>query len=102
VLVTLKLVVGLMTNSLGILSEAAHSALDLVAAALTFWAVRVASQPADRRHTYGHGKFENLSALGETALLLVACVWILFEGFIACSPPPRCGSRRTSGPFWCW
>jgi len=80
VLTLTKLVVGILTNSLGILSEAAHSGLDLVAAAMTYWAVRMASQPADSTHTYGHGKFENLSALGETALLLVTCVWIVFEG----------------------
>lgn len=80
-LVSLKLVVGVWTNSLGIFSEAAHSAFDLVAAAMTYWAVRVASQPADHRHTYGHGKFENLSALGETALLLATCGWIIFEAF---------------------
>lgn len=79
-LTVLKLVVGLMTNSLGILSEAAHSALDLVAAAMTLWAVRISSQPADVTHTYGHGKFENLSALGQTALLLATCVWIIHEG----------------------
>jgi cation diffusion facilitator family transporter len=79
VLVLMKLVVGLATNSLGILSEAAHSALDLVAAAMTFWAVRVSSQPADRQHTYGHGKVENLSALFETGLLLLTCVWIIYE-----------------------
>ena len=76
----LKLVVGLWTNSLGILSEAAHSGLDLVAAAVTLWAVRISSRPADREHTYGHGKFENLSALFETLLLLVTCVWIIYEG----------------------
>jgi cation diffusion facilitator family transporter len=64
---------------LGILSEAAHSALDLVAAAVTLWAVRVSSRPADREHTYGHGKIENLSALFETFLLLVTCVWIIYE-----------------------
>jgi cation diffusion facilitator family transporter len=82
VLLTLtKLVIGLLTNSLGILSEAAHSGLDLVAAAMTFWAVRVSSRPADRRHTYGHGKVENLSALGETGLLLVTCAWIIYEAF---------------------
>jgi cation diffusion facilitator family transporter len=80
VLTLLKLVVGVMTNSLGILSEALHSALDLVAAAMTLWAVRISSQPADGTHTYGHGKFENLSALGETGLLLVTCVWIIHEG----------------------
>jgi len=77
VLTLMKLVVGIMTNSLGILSEAAHSGLDLVVLEL---AVRIASQPADSTHTYGHGKFENLSALGETALLLITCVWIIFEG----------------------
>jgi len=74
-----KLVVGLLTNSLGILAEAVHSGLDLAAAAMTLWAVRVSAQPADRQHTYGHGKFENLSALGETLLLLVTCVWIVYE-----------------------
>ena len=61
-----KIVVGISTNSLGILSEAAHSGLDMVAAAITLWAVRISGRPADREHTYGHGKFENLSALFET------------------------------------
>jgi cation diffusion facilitator family transporter len=75
----MKLVVGLLTGSLGVLSEAAHSGLDLVAAALTFFAVRVSSRPADQDHPYGHGKVENVSALFETLLLLVTCVWILYE-----------------------
>ncbi len=79
VLTGMKLVVGLMTGSLGILSEAAHSALDLVAAVVTFFAVRVSARPADREHTYGHGKVENLSALFETLLLLATCVWIVKE-----------------------
>jgi cation diffusion facilitator family transporter len=74
-----KLVIGLATNSLGILSEAAHSGLDLVAAAVTLWAVHISSRPADQDHTYGHGKFENLSALVETLLLLLTCVWIVWE-----------------------
>ena len=78
-LTTMKLVVGLMTGSLGILSEAAHSGLDLAAAAMTLFAVRVSGRPADREHTYGHGKVENLSALFETVLLLVTCVWIIYE-----------------------
>jgi cation diffusion facilitator family transporter len=78
-LTSTKLGVGIWTNSLGILSEAAHSGLDLVAAAVTLWAVRVSSRPADREHTYGHGKFENLSALFETLLLLLTCVWIINE-----------------------
>jgi len=79
-LVGMKLGVGVWTNSLGLLSEAAHSALDLLAAAITLWAVREASRPADREHTYGHGKIENLSALAETLLLLVTCGWIIYEG----------------------
>jgi len=78
-LTSMKLVVGLLTGSLGILAEAAHSGLDLVAALVTFLAVRVSGRPADREHPYGHGKVENLSALFETILLLVTCVWIIYE-----------------------
>jgi cation diffusion facilitator family transporter len=78
-LTTFKLIVGLLTNSLGILSEAAHSGLDLVAALVTFLAVRLSDRPADEQHQFGHGKVENLSALFETLLLLVTCVWIFYE-----------------------
>ena len=78
-LTTFKIVVGVWTGSLGILAEAAHSGLDLVAAALTFLAVRLSSRPPDRTHLYGHGKIENLSALAETLLLLLTCVWIAWE-----------------------
>jgi cation diffusion facilitator family transporter len=74
-----KLAVGLWTNSLGILSEAAHSGLDLVAAVITLFAVRFSSRPPDADHAYGHGKVENLSALFETVLLLATCVWITYE-----------------------
>lgn len=79
VLTSAKIIIGFSTGSLGILSEAAHSALDLVAAVVTFWAVHVSSRPADREHTYGHGKVENVSALFETLLLLGTCVWIIYE-----------------------
>jgi cation diffusion facilitator family transporter len=74
-----KLVIGLLTGSLGILAEAAHSALDLVAAVITYGAVRISDRPPDASHPYGHGKVENLSALVETLLLLVTCVWIINE-----------------------
>ncbi len=74
-----KLVIGLLTGSLGILSEALHSALDMIAAIITFFSVRVSDKPADKEHNYGHGKVENLSALIETLLLLVTCVWIIYE-----------------------
>lgn len=75
----MKLAVGFATGSLGILAEAAHSALDLVAAIVTFVAVRMADRPADLDHPYGHKRVENLSALFETLLLLVTCVWIVRE-----------------------
>jgi cation diffusion facilitator family transporter len=78
-LTTTKIVVGLMTGSLGILSEAAHSALDLVAAVVTVFAIKASARPADEDHPYGHGKVENLSALFETLLLLATCVWIIRE-----------------------
>ena len=74
-----KIIVGLTTGSLGILAEAAHSGLDLMAAVMTFLAIRISGKPADRNHLYGHGKVENLSALFETLLLLVTCVWIIYE-----------------------
>ena len=76
---TLKLIVGLSTDSLGILSEAAHSGLDLVAALVTLLSVRVSDKPADAEHQYGHGKVENFSAFIETTLLLLTCVWIVWE-----------------------
>ena len=75
----MKVVVGITTGSLGILSEAAHSALDLVAAIVTYLSVRVSDKPADADHQYGHGKVENFSAFIETGLLLLTCVWIIFE-----------------------
>nr|BBH91838.1 cation transporter [Thermogemmatispora argillosa] len=78
-LTALKLVAGLLSGSLGILAEAAHSALDLAAALLTFLAVRVADRPADATHNYGHAKIENLSALFEAILLLVTALWIIYE-----------------------
>src|SRR5579863_4246069 len=75
----LKIVVGIATGSLGILSEAAHSGLDLVAAIVTLLSVRVSEKPADADHQYGHGKVENFSAFIETGLLLLTCVWIVYE-----------------------
>ncbi len=79
VITTLKIVVGLTTRSLGILSEAAHSGLDLIAAIVTFFSVRVSDKPADADHQYGHGKVENFSAFIETGLLLLTCAWIISE-----------------------
>ncbi|MFH1436976.1 MAG: cation-efflux pump [Pseudomonadota bacterium] len=79
ILTGIKLAVGIMTGSLGILSEALHSLLDLCAALLTFLAVRFSSRPPDQTHPYGHGKIENLSALAQALLLFATCAWIVHE-----------------------
>src|SRR6201984_418837 len=79
VITSLKIGVGITTGSLGILSEAAHSGLDLIASVLTFFSVRVSDKPADADHQYGHGKVENFSAFVETGLLLLTCAWIVYE-----------------------
>lgn len=76
-----KFVAGFSTGSLGILSEALHSSLDLVAAIVTLLSVRVSDKPADADHQYGHGKVESFSAFIETGLLLVTCAWIVYEAF---------------------
>jgi cation diffusion facilitator family transporter len=75
----LKLGAGLLSGSLGVLSDAAHSGLDMVGSALTFLSVRVSDKPADEDHTYGHGKFENFSSFGEVILMAVSSGWIIWE-----------------------
>jgi len=75
----MKFVVGILTGSMGIISEAAHSALDLGAAGLTLFAVKVSDKPADEKHPYGHGKIESVSALIETGLLFLTSAWIIYE-----------------------
>ncbi|MGH9689053.1 MAG: cation-efflux pump [Candidatus Acidiferrales bacterium] len=81
VLVLLKAFLAWTTGSLGILSEALHSMLDLVAAVITYLSVRVADKPADADHLYGHGKVESFSAFVETGLLLLTAVYIIWEAF---------------------
>ena len=74
----LKVAAGLISGSLGVLSDAAHSGLDLAGAGLTFFSVRVSDKPADEDHTYGHGKVENLSAFFEAGLMAISCAWIIW------------------------
>jgi cation diffusion facilitator family transporter len=81
VLVFLKVFLAVSTGSLGILSEALHSILDLVAAIITFLSVRVSDKPADEDHLYGHGKVESFSAFVETGLLLLTAIYIIWEAF---------------------
>lgn len=85
----LKLIVGVVTGSIGILSEAAHSGIDLVATILTFFAVRIGDKPADKRHPFGHGKIESVSALVETGLLFATSGLVIFEA----------GKKIISGSF---
>jgi cation diffusion facilitator family transporter len=81
ILLCLKTFLVATTGSLGVLSEALHSGLDLVAAIITFLSVRVSDEPADEKHPYGHGKFENFSAFVETGLLLLTALFIIYEAF---------------------
>ena len=78
-LTSMKVIVALVTGSLGILAEAAHSGLDLVAALMTLIAIRYAARPPDATHHYGHGKMENLSAFLEAGLLLLTALWVIYE-----------------------
>src|SRR5260370_37506215 len=84
VITSLKIVVGIATGSLGILSEAAHSGLDLIAALMTLFSVRVSDKPPDADHQYGHGKVENFSAFIEPGQLLLTCAWPVNESTRRC------------------
>ena len=75
-----KFVVGILTGSLGILSEALHSFFDFIAVVITYFTVKISDKPADKKHHFGHGKIENLSALIQTIFLFVTCIWIFYEG----------------------
>lgn len=79
VLILIKLVAGILSGSVSIISEAIHSGLDLVAALIAWFSVRLSAQPPDKNHPYGHAKFENVSGVIEALLIVVAAVWIVFE-----------------------
>jgi cation diffusion facilitator family transporter len=85
----LKLAAGLVSGSLGVLSDAAHSGLDMIGSALTFFSVQVSDRPADEDHTYGHGKFENFSSFGEVLLMAVSSGWIIWEAIQRILHPAR-------------
>lgn len=78
-IVLLKLIVGIITGSVAVVSEAIHSSLDLMASVIAFFSVRISSRPPDKEHPYGHGKFENISGTIETLLIFVAGIWIIYE-----------------------
>jgi len=78
-LIIMKLIVGMLTGSVSIISEAIHSTMDLLAAIIAFFSVRISDKPADKDHPYGHGKVENISGVIEALLIFVASVWIIVE-----------------------
>src|ERR1700761_8935723 len=95
----LKLLTGLLTGSLGMLSEAAHSGIDLIASLLTFSSVRVSDRPADAEHAFGHGKVENLAAAVETALIVASCVWVATDAVLRILHPNRLTLKFSVWPF---
>jgi cation diffusion facilitator family transporter len=78
-LILMKLAAGIISGSVSILSEAIHSSMDLIAAVIAFFSVRVSDNPPDTRHPYGHGKIENISGVIESLLIFIAAIWIIFE-----------------------
>lgn len=78
-LIVMKVVAGLISGSVSILSEAIHSGMDLVAAIIAFFSVKFSDTPPDKEHPYGHGKFENVSGVVEALLIFVAAGWIIYE-----------------------
>ncbi len=78
-LIVMKVIVGILSGSISILSEAIHSFMDLLAAIIAFFSVKISDTPADERHPYGHGKFENISGVVEAILIFIASGWIILE-----------------------
>ena len=91
-LIAMKLAVGLVSGSISILSEAIHSFMDLLAAIIAFFSVKVSDTPADETHPYGHGKFENISGVVEALLIFVAAFWIIYEAVKKMIDPEPIGS----------
>ena len=81
-LILLKLIAGIISGSVSIISESIHSFMDLLAAIIAFFSVRISDAPADERHPYGHGKFENISGVVEALLILVAAIWIIYQSVL--------------------
>ncbi|HAM10290.1 MAG: cation transporter [Bacteroidetes bacterium GWE2_41_25] len=88
-LIILKVIAGILSGSVSIISEAIHSSMDLVAALIAYFSVKVSDNPPDSRHPYGHGKVENISGVIEALLIFVAAIWIIYEAV----------RKLTGGPF---
>jgi cation diffusion facilitator family transporter len=91
-LILLKIVTGIISGSISIISEAIHSFMDLLAAIIAFYSVKISDTPADERHPYGHGKFENISGVIEALLIFIAAVWIVYEAVVKFFHPRMIGA----------
>ena len=78
-LILMKIIAGVISGSVSIISEAIHSGMDLIAALIAFFSVRASGKPPDKEHPYGHGKFENISGVVEAILIFIAAAWIIYE-----------------------
>lgn len=87
ILIILKVIVGILTGSVSIISEAIHSGMDLAASIIAFFSVKISSTPADEEHPYGHGKVENISGVIEALLIFVASIWIIYESVLKIMHP---------------
>jgi cation diffusion facilitator family transporter len=81
-LIVMKVVAGILSGSVSIISEAIHSAMDLIAAIIAFFSVRISDTPSDAGHPYGHGKIENVSGVIEAILIFIAAIWIIYEAIL--------------------
>jgi len=82
-LILIKLSAGIISGSISVLSEALHSAMDLIAAIIAFFAIKISNKPPDKTHPYGHGKFENVSGVLEALLIFGAAIWIIYESILS-------------------
>lgn len=98
-LIVMKLTVGVISGSISILSEAIHSSMDLLASIIAFFSVRISDEPADDRHPYGHGKFENISGVVEALLIFIASIWIIYEAVNRIFHPARLEAGHISIGF---
>lgn len=89
ILIILNLTVGLISGSISIISEAVHTIIDLMAAVMAYFSVRISDNPADNEHPYGHGKYENVSAVVEALLIFVASGWIIYHAVIRLINPAQ-------------
>jgi cation diffusion facilitator family transporter len=87
ILIVLNLTVGLISGSISIISEAVHTIIDLLAAVMAYFSVKISDNPADSQHPYGHGKYENISAVVEALLIFVASGWIIYNAVVRLISP---------------